>query len=89
MSLYTTLYQRQPSATTFSYSYPLQTQAGSNIEVNASCIFGGSITRTLVVAGSAGPAPVAPDLQAPMTQAAAGITPVLGLAFLLLWRKAG
>ncbi len=50
-------YTSQPSATTFAYSYPLQVQAGNSVKVDASCIQGGSITRTLVVPGSAGSGP--------------------------------
>jgi len=48
-------YTSQPSATTFTYSYPLQVQEGNSVKVDASCILGGSVTRTLVVPGSTVP----------------------------------
>jgi hypothetical protein len=56
----TTPYTSQPSATPFTYSYPLQVQAGNSVKVDVSCILGGSITSTLVVPGSSGTAPVVP-----------------------------
>jgi hypothetical protein len=83
----TILYARQPFATTFSYTYPLQVQAGSSIDVNAPCVLGGSIRRTLFIPGSAGSPPNQSGTPASPTKAAAGIVPVLGLAFLLLWRR--
>jgi hypothetical protein len=85
----TTPYTSQPPATTFTYSYPLQVRAGDSVKVDASCILGGSITRTLVVPGPAGSAPVAPDFQVPATRAAAGMVPFLGLLLLLVWRRFG
>jgi len=62
-------YTSQTSATTFTYSYPLQVQAGNSVKVDASCILGGSITRTLLVPGSTGTAPV--------TAGSTGSTPVV------------
>jgi hypothetical protein len=62
-------YTSQPSATPFTYSYPLQVQAGNSVKVDASCILGGSITRTLLVPGSTGSTPVVPG--------SSGSTPVV------------
>jgi hypothetical protein len=79
-------YTSQPSATTFSYSYPVQAPAGSSIGVYASCVLGGSITRTVRLPGPAGSGPALPAQPAPMTKAAAGIAPLLGPALPLLSR---
>ena len=80
-----TLYTSQPSATTFSYSYPVQAPAGSSIGVYAACVLGGSITRTVRVPGPAGSDPAIPGQPEPTTKAAAGIALVLGPALPLLW----
>ena len=81
-------YTSQPSSTTFSYSYPLQVQAGNSVKVDVSCILGGSITRTLLVPGSSGSAPVVPGssgstpvvsgstISTPVVQGSAGSAPV-------------
>jgi len=81
-------YTSQPSATTFTYSYPMQVQAGNSVKVDASCIQGGSITRTLLVPGSTGSAPVVPrstgstpvvsgsTISTPVVQGSAGSAPV-------------
>ena len=81
-------YTSQPSATTFTYSYPLQVQEGNSVKVDASCILGGSVTRTLVVPGSTGPTPVVPGstgstpvvsgstISTPVVQGSAGSAPV-------------
>jgi hypothetical protein len=75
----TTPYTSQPSATPFTYSYSLQVQAGNSVKVDASCILGGSITRTLLVPGSTGSAPVVPGStgSAPVVPGSTGSTPVV------------
>ena len=80
-------YTSQPTPTTFTYSYLLKAQAGSSMYVNAPCILGGSIGRTISIPGSAGSLPTSPGVPAPTTKAAAGFVPVLGLAFLPFWRR--
>jgi len=72
-------YTSQPSSTTFSYSYPLQVQAGNSVKVDVSCILGGSITRTLLVPGSSGSAPVVPGSSGstPVVPGSSGSTPVV------------
>jgi hypothetical protein len=82
-------YPSQPTPTTFTYIYPLQVQAGTSVTVDASCILGGSITRTLFVPGSAGSAPAVPQstgstpvvsgstISTPVVQGSAGSSPVV------------
>jgi hypothetical protein len=69
--------------------YTLQAPAGSRIEVQAPCILGGSLTRTLQVPGSKDPAIEKPGITPSTTKAAVGIVPVLGLFFLPLWKRKG
>jgi hypothetical protein len=75
----TTPYTSQPSPTTFTYSYPLQVQAGNSVKVDASCSQGGSITHTLVVPGSPNSAPVVPQSTAstPVVSGSTMSTPVV------------
>lgn len=82
-------YTSQPAATTFTYTYPLQVPAGSRIDVQAPCILGGALTRTLQVPGSKDSATAKPGMTASTTKAAPGIVPVLVLFFLPLWRRKG
>lgn len=82
-------YTNQPAGTSFTYTYPLQAPAGSRIEVQAPCILGGSLTRTLQVPKSNDSATEKPGMTTSATRAAAGIVPVLGLFFLPLWKRKG
>lgn len=74
------LYTSQPSSTSFSYTYPLPAQPGDEIEVTASCILGGSLTKQMTI-GEATPA------ASPTQKAAAGMIPFLGLAIILLYKR--
>lgn len=85
----TSAYTSQPAATPFTYIYPLQAPAGSRIEVQAPCILGGSLTRTLQVPGPKDSATEKPGMAPSATKAAATIVPVLGLFFLPLWKRKG
>jgi len=74
------LYTGQPSSTSFSYTYPFPVQPGDEIDVTASCILGGSLTKQMTI-GEATTAAVQTQ------KATAGMIPILGLAILLLYKK--
>ncbi len=80
-------YTSQPSADTFTYSYPVETVTTDEITVTAACSQGGSIARTLYTTGPiASASSSSPDTQ-PTQKAAAGLLAVLGIAAALLIRK--
>lgn len=80
-------YTSQPSADTFTYSYPVETVTGDEIKVTATCSLAGSMTRTLHTTGPiASASSASPDSQ-PTQKAAAGLLPLLGVAAALLIGK--
>jgi len=83
----TSRYTSQPSADTFSYTYPVEAVTGDEIKVTATCSLAGSMTRTLHNTGPiASASSASPDSQ-PTQKAAAGLLPVLGVAAALLIGK--
>jgi hypothetical protein len=81
-------YTTQPTAGTFTYTYPVDTKTGDEIVVTATCSLAGSITRTLY---NSGPLPASPSgtmADPPATKASAGLLPLIGTAAgVLLFRK--
>ncbi|WP_321507097.1 hypothetical protein [uncultured Methanoregula sp.] len=83
-----TPYTSQPSADTFTYTYPLQTKPGDDIEVTANCNLAGSKSSHLYLTTTTAPAAAVPGTTIPPTQkAAAGLVPVLGAVAIFLAGK--
>jgi hypothetical protein len=81
------LYTSQPTLDTFTYTYPVVTVPGDEIGVTATCVLGGSLSRTLYNTGSIGTPPSpAPEKQAPQ-KASPGLIPLAGAAAVLIIRK--
>ena len=80
-------YTTQPSADTFSYSYPIETVTTDEIKVIAACSQGGSISRTLYNTGAIASTPLSSAAGQPTPTAASGFLPLLGIAAALLIGK--
>jgi hypothetical protein len=50
-------YTSQPTSGTFSYNYIINATAGQTLEAQATCIQGGSITRSIVLTSDLSPSP--------------------------------
>ncbi len=78
-------YTSQPTRDTFTYTYPIVTRPGDEITVTATCVLGGSLSRTLYNTGTIATTP--PPASIPTRKAAAGLAPLLGAAAVILIRK--
>jgi hypothetical protein len=80
-------YTSQPAPDIFTYTYPIVTVPGDKIEVTASCVLAGSLTRQLYTAGPAGTTSSSLPKSQPTQKAAEGLMPLLGAAAAFLIRK--
>lgn len=82
-----TQYSRQPSGTSFTYTYSLDVAPGDSIEVSATCSRGGSLTRSLATGGNgvSGASPGAASL-APTRAAFPAQYIILLLSLVIFWR---
>lgn len=79
-------YKSQPTADTFSYTYPIQVSAGDTVRVTATCVLGGSETSVVTLptpSSTAPPTIVQTTMPLPPTtqKSPAGIISLLGLGF--------
>jgi hypothetical protein len=81
-------YKSQPTKDTFTYTYPVQVNAGDTIRVTATCVLAGSKEGVLTLPTPSSTAPptipptTVPAAPAPTTQKSPmGLIPVLGLGF--------
>jgi hypothetical protein len=81
------LYTSQPTLDTFTYTYPVVTVPGDEIEVTASCVLAGSLSRTLYNTGTMAPAPSQAPEKPATQKATLGLVPLAGAAAALLIRK--
>jgi desulfoferrodoxin (superoxide reductase-like protein) len=75
-----TRFTSQPATTTFFEKFPLTAQPGDEIEVTASCVLGGDLTKQMTIGEE-------PATAAPTQKAATGMIPFLGLALVLLFKR--
>jgi hypothetical protein len=82
------LYSSQPTGTTFTYTYPVDTKTGDEIAVTATCVIGGSATSTLYNTGTLSPMPSGTMADPAPASASTGLFPIIGTsALVLLFRK--
>lgn len=74
----TSRYTSQPVQDTFTYTYPIETVTGDEIQVTATCSLAGSISRTLYNTGPIATTPP-PDAGPPATKASAGFCSLVGV----------
>jgi hypothetical protein len=79
-------YTRQPTPDIFTYTYPLVTVPGDEIEVTASCVLSGSLSRQFTT-GPVGTTSSSSPKSQPTQKAAEGLMPLLGAAAAFLFRK--
>jgi hypothetical protein len=75
-------YTSQPTPDTFTYTYPVMTKPGDEIEVKASCVLYGSLTRQLYTTGTLATTPP-PAAVPPATKASEGLFSFAGVAIVL------
>jgi hypothetical protein len=80
-------YTSQPAPDIFTYAYPLVTVPGDEIEVTASCVLSGSLSRQLYTTGPVGATSSSTPKSQPTQKAAEGFVPLLGAAAAFLIRK--
>jgi hypothetical protein len=76
-------YTSQPTQDTFTYTYPIVTVPGDKIEVKATCVLYGSLTRQLDNTGTLATTPP-PVAVPPVTKASSGLFSFAGVAIILL-----
>jgi hypothetical protein len=79
-------YTSQPTPDIFTYTYPLVTVPGDEIEVTASCVLSGSLTRQYTTGPFGATSSSTPESR-PTQKAAEGLVPFLGAAAAFLIRK--
>ncbi|MGB9177254.1 MAG: hypothetical protein WCB46_11040 [Methanoregula sp.] len=80
-------YTSQPTPDIFTYTYPITAVPGDKIEVTASCVLSGSLSRQLYTTGPVGTSSSSSPESQPTQQAAEGFVPLLGAAAAFLIRK--
>ena len=78
-------YQNQPTKEVFTYTYPVQVNAGDTIRVTATCNLVGSEEKVLTIptpSGITATTPQSTTAPLPTTKSAPGILPFAGLAVL-------
>lgn len=80
-------YRNQPAPDTFTYSYPVVTVPGDEIEVTASCVLFGSLSQKVYNTGPGATTPLLSQEIPPTQKAAGGLVPFLGAAAGFLVRR--
>ena len=80
-------YTGQPTASVFTYRYPLQLRPGDTVEATAFCSITGSTTGTFIAPGPTASGPAAGDAQPTQKSPVADIAPVVAAGLLLILRK--
>jgi hypothetical protein len=79
-------YTNQPAPDIFTYTYPIVTVPGDEIEVTASCVLSGSLSRRLYT-GPVGTTSSSSPESRPTQKAAEGLVPLISAAAVFLIRK--
>jgi hypothetical protein len=80
-------YTSQPAPDTFTYTYPIVTVPGDEIEVTASCVLTGSLSKTMYNTGLLPTTPSGMPADRSNQQAMEGLVPIFGAAAVFLIRK--